>query len=37
MNAGPVRRVHGGGANLHEHLVVLDDRLVDVLELQDVW
>ena len=36
MNAGPVRRVHGGRVNTHEHLVVLGDRLVDVLELHDI-
>jgi hypothetical protein len=36
MNAGPIRRVDGGRVNAHEHLVVLDDRLVDVLELQDI-
>ena len=34
VDAGPVGRVHGGRANAHEHLVVLDRRLVDVLELQ---
>jgi len=36
VNADPVKRVHGGRANLHERLGVLDQRLVDVLELQDL-
>ena len=32
----PVADVDGGRANAYQHLVVVGDRLVDVLELQDI-
>jgi len=35
-DTGPVGRVHSGRADLHEHLVVLDYRRVDVPKFQDV-
>ncbi len=32
----PVMGIHRSGADPHQHLIILDHRLVDILEFQDI-